>query len=350
MSDFGYVNARLRSMRTRRISPKQFETFLGYREIREIEEWLGSSPYAAAYERASSDADGLKAVDAAVSEQLKETLQRCVKMVQTEGRSALSVYLARTDYENVKVVARAVQGGGGFASASPALVPMPSLDIGQLESLCEQEDLTGMARQLMTLGHPTGAALSRFLRTEVDGDTADLAAMDRALERAYYGNAISVLAEEENEEDEPLLEALKDEVDLSNLRTALKVAYAGGGEYGQVPLPHGRLKRAFLEKASAARDLTEALEWVGKSVFRKAVDQVARDAAAAGDIGRLERCLEQARVDRCAKGGIIDPTGIGFTLSFLAGAYLEAQNLRLAARAVAGLIPVSAAEEAMIYV
>ncbi len=351
MSDFGYINARLRSIRTKRISPKQFETILGFRDPQELVDWMSSSSYAEALEQSATGLDGLKAIDAAISAKIREILQRCVRMVKTDGDSELAVYLARTDFENVKAIARAIRSGKGYESAASALIPMPTLPEERLKALCELSSLSDLARQLMVWAHPAGSALSRFLRAQPNEAEIDFIEMDRALENAYFANALALLEEMgESEDSLPLLEALRDEVDLANLRTALKVAYAGGGPYPQTPLPNGRLKKRFLEEVAQCRSLEEALEFLPKTVFRKALDFGADKAAAEGDLGRLERCLEKARVVRCAKGGIIDPTGLGFTLSFLVGAQLEAQNLRLAARAVAGLIPVDMAEEAMIYV
>lgn len=349
MSDFGYVNARLRALRSKRLRAADFEAALGIDEIGALGDWMSSGPYAAALGKASETAEGLKAVDGAISERLRETLASCVKMVSTDPDSTLRVYLARNDFENVKVVARTVINGTGYAGARAALVPLAPLDAGALERLCECENLGDVARALMTWGHPAGRVLGRFLRDSQDPPALD--ELDRALERGYLAYALESVDEEvADEEAELLQEALRDEVDQANLRTAMKVAYAGGGSLPADPLPHGRLKRAYLERIAACRSLPETLDLVGKTVFRKAVDGAAAAAAQAGDLGGLERCLERARLARLARGGVLDPTGFGFTLRFLAETRLEAQNLRLIARAAAGLIPPDTVQEAMIYV
>lgn len=350
MSDFGYVNARLRSLRAQRLAPSEFDTLLGFEQIREFGDWLSSGPYGEAYGKVVEHSEGLKAADAAISERLRSILEACIKMVSIDAESPLGLYLARTDYENIKVAVRAVLNGTGFEEAKPAFVPLPPLDFAALERLCEAEDLQGVARLLMTWGHPAGKVVSRFLRLEGDPEHHRLDALDRALEDCYFAEAIKSLDEEEDEENEPLRDAIQDEADLANLRAALKVAYSGGGEIPSKPFPQGRVKRHLLDQIAECRNLSDAVELLEQTVYRRALLEGAGDSAKANDLGGLERHLEHVRLTRLARGGITDPTGIGFTLLFLAEAFLEAQNLRLVARVSAGIIPATTAQEVMIHV
>lgn len=350
MSDFGYVNARLRSMRAKRLAPSEFDTLLGFEQIREFGDWLSSGPYGEAYGKVVEHSEGLKAADAAISERLRDVLASCIKMVSIDADSPLGLYLARTDYENIKAVVRAVLNGTSFEDAKPALVPLPPLEFTALERLCEAEDLQGVGRLLMTWGHPAGKVISRFLRLESDPQNHKLDELDRALEESYFAEAIKALDEEEDEENEPLREAIQDEADLANLRAAFKAAYSGGGELPSKPFPQGRAKRPILEEIAGCRNLSEAVEHLEQTVFRRALLDGAETAARENDLGGLERQLEHVRLTRLARGGITDPTGIGFTLLFLAETFLEAQNLRLVARVSAGIIPAATAQEVMIRV
>lgn len=349
MSDFGFVNARLRAMRSERVPPQQLENLLGMQKLGDLSDWMSSSVYGAAYGKALDHDQGLKAVDRAVSEKFRETLSRCVAMLVTERGSPLGLYLSRFGYENVKVAVRAVHQGTGYEGAAPALVPISPLDEGFLRQLCEVPDLDSVAALLMTVGHPAGPTLRRFLQ-ETGNEEPDFSAMDRALERTYTSTSLTALQEEESEELEPLREALQDEVDLANLRTALKVAHGGGGPLPYSPMPYGRLKEAFLARISESNSLATAVPHLQQTVFRKALSTGAEEAGQAGNLGSLERTLERIRFQRLARRAIEDPTGLGFTLRFLVEAQSEAQNLRLIARSVAGLIPSETAREAMILV
>lgn len=350
MSDFGYVNARLRVMRSSRLRPQDYETLLGFGHIRELEDWLSTGPYSDAYGKAAEHAEGLKAADGAISERLRTILEACVKMVSHDTSSPLAAYLARNDYENIKVAIRAVLNGTGFEGAEQALVPLPPLDRGALQQLCGADSLDGIVRLLMTWGHPAGRALSRFLRLEGEVDLDKLGDLDRVLERTYYAEAVAVVLADDDDDNEPLRGAVRDEADLANLRAALKVAYGGGGELPSRPFSHGRVKGPVLENIASCRTLSDAVQYLEATVYRKALEGGAVEAARDGDLGGLERTIERVRLARLARGGTVDPVGIGFTLLFLAEAFLEAQNLRLAARAAAGIIPTELAQEAMIHV
>jgi V/A-type H+-transporting ATPase subunit C len=350
MSDFGFVNARLRAMRSERISSQQLDNLLGFDQLEDFSDWMASGVYGAAYGQATDQYEGLRAIDHAISEKLRNTLSRCVSMVSCEMSSPLAIYLDRIGFENVKVAVRAVLSGDGYEGAAPALVPIPPLDEGFLRRACDLEDLPSLVGMLMSVGHRAGPALRRFLNNECpDSSNPELDALDRAMERAYHRNALSQL-QDDSEDAEPLYQALQDEVDLANLRTALKVAYAGGGEFPHQVLPHGRLKEAFLNKMTESSDLLGVLPWLRKTVFRKGVDDGGAEAASHNDLGGLERAMERVRLLRLARRGIEDPIGIGFTLRFLTEAQIEAQNLRLIARSSAGLIPIEAVKESMIHV
>lgn len=345
MSDLEYVNARLRAMRAKLLKSSQYETLLGLDNLEAFEAWLGSSSYGSPVQ--GSEARGLNGVDQTISAELERRLGKCRRMVKTGGESPLSVFLQRTDAENIKTAVRAISHGIGYEGAEPALVPLPPLDRSACEELCSQATIEGAASLLMTWGHPLGAPLSRFFREA--GDNPDLTRMDQALDRAYYQRAFHLLEEESESEREPLEDALRDEIDLANLRMALKVAYSGGGDLPQESISGGRLRAAFLEKMARSPNLATAASLLGQTVFRRVLAE-AEAAAKDNDLGATEQVLRAESLRRMGRKSLEDPTGIGFTLKVLAEIFLEAQNLRLAARAAAGLIPTETAREAMIYV
>lgn len=350
MSQFGYVNARLRAMRSDFLSRDVLEELLELHSLKEFSDWMVSGAYGPAFGKAPDHDHGIATVDWVISERLRDTLARCIRMVSIDRESPLSVYLTWVGYENVKVLARSILPGVCCSNTNPALVHIPPFDTRLVEQLCGATDLEGLATLLMTAGHPSGVALRRFLREEAKTPEAPrLDYLDRAMERAYLESALAH-CQGRGPYLRPLRRAIKDEIDLSNLRSALKVTYSGGGPFPHRPLQGGRIGKRVLEDISSASSLEAALPLLKRTVFRKALGQGARRAARANNPGNLERTLERVRYQRMSQDAIEDPTGLGFTLHFLTEVWTEAQNLRLVARAVSGLISVQAAKEAMVLV
>jgi vacuolar-type H+-ATPase subunit C/Vma6 len=177
----------------------------------------------------------------------------------------------------------------------------------------------------------------------------DLTALDRALDQAYYSRVLTVLEEDFDEEGQAVIEALKDDIDLANLRMALKAAYSGGSPLPSKPLARGRLQVEKLTKVASCGSLAEAVGQLEGTAYKTAHREGVLEAAQANDLGGVERALQRVRVKRLVTRSLEDPVGIGFTVRYLNELDLEAQSLRLVARAAAGLIPVRVAEEALIH-
>lgn len=349
MSDFGYVNARLRAMRARRLSSKQLEALVNG-DLDAMADGLSGTPYGDALAENAGGANNLPAIDRAISSVVHATLGKCIKMIGNDEETVpFSIYLSRTQVHNLRVVVRAVRDGGGYEKAEPALIPLAPLGRRELEELCGQEDIMQVAAMLMTWGVPFGSALVRALREH--GDDPSTTALDHALDQTFYSKAIAALEDEADEDmARPVIDALKDEVDLANLRVALKVAYSGGGALPVALLTSGRLSEDSLKRIAGASSLADAAAMLEGTAFRAASKFDVAGAAGRNDLGAVERVLERVRLRRMATRSLDDPLGLGFTLRCLAETDTEAQNLRLAARACAGLIPARAAEEAMIHV
>lgn len=348
MSDYGYVNARLRSMRSRRLPAKRIDELLELPNLKALGEELGSTPYGEALARASGEKVGLPAVDQAISDVLRDVLGKCVRMTSDERGSALGLFLARANVQNLKVVLRAVRDKSGFDAVEPALVPLPPLDRKALSELCAQDDELAVAALLMTWGLPAGGALARVIQKSPSG--VELEKLEHALDEAYFAHCVKLIENEDEEEDEGVIDALRIEVDLANLRGALKVASTGGGPLHSEPFKGGRVSRTLLERIASAAGLVEAANLIGQTPFRAARDLGLAAAAEAGDLGKVERILQRTRFRMLARGGKEDPLDVRFTLSFVAEAEAEAQNLRVVARKVAGLVAGPAAQEALFHV
>ncbi len=349
MSDLGYVNARLRAQRARRLADRQLEALSTSADLEALCGGLSGTPYGEALSESQAGTN-LPAVDRAISSVLQARIDHVIRLLGKEEETLpFTLYLSRVHVQNLKVVLRAVQSGAGFEAAWPALVPLSPLDRPALEELCSQEDLLGVARELMTWGVALGQTLAKAIRQHADGDS--LVHLDRALDEAYFAKTLHALLQDDVDSDgQSMIDALKDEIDLFNLRSALKVSLGGGGEFPGDPIPHGRIPDDVLKRISTSGSLGEAVTLLDRTVYHQALEEGISEAAGRGDLGRIERILESLRLRRLSSRAAGDPLGLGFALRFLAEIDLEAQNLRLAARASAGLIPASVAQEAMIHV
>ena len=305
--DFGYLGARVRSRRGELLPESFFSEALavGFEDYLRM---LAETPYGAYL-----TGEGLSDVDRAVSELYRHRVADLEGLASGEAREALRLLFLRADLANVKAILRAKASGrpleevrGRFSGGS---LPEPVL-----HALFEAADAAAMAQVLVLPGHPLARALRRAVAEAQDPFEVEL-----LLDRSF----LAELVREAARFGDPFAAYFKDELELTNLATAFKLAALGGAEEPErYFVPGGR----YVNRALFARIAGDELE---------AVDELQNTplSAFAGvrDLAELERrarCFLLARAARAAT----DVLGPGLVLDYVRRREWEGARVRLLAR------------------
>ena len=316
-ADFGYVNARVRGMRSRLLSEAFFADQLAADGFAALTSALAQSPYAREFEEARGEFGPLAAVDAALARNYVHTTETLLGAASGAARELISLLLWRHDLANLKAVVRGLHASRPADAVMAAVLAAGTLTAPLLRSMAGAADVAAAGQLLALAKHPLAEAFRRgAARHQAD---RDLLAFEVALDQAFYRH----LTEAAQALPAPVgfRRLVTLELDAANLRTALKRRGAAG-DHKRYYLAGGRDLSLSLfetiamgESAAPLPTLTGALAPLSGSV-------------AAGEVeGRLVSIL-----DRTARRLALDPLDVGLVTDYLRRKERETAQLRLLAR------------------
>ncbi len=316
-SDYGYINARVRGMKSKLLDPAFFSSALDGSDFRAFMASLSQSPYMRELEEAQGREQGLSAVDRAVARNVYHTARSLLTFSDGAPRELIGLLLLRHDLANAKTIARGKHAQKAADDIQGSLFPAGEFKPSLLEQAATAPDMVAAAQLLALTRNPIGSAFLRAAR-RYQSDS-DLFAVELALDQAYYKAVANGL--KEAGAPAQLQRHFQREIDATNLRTALKLR--GGGVKAELFVPGGRdVSRATFDAIMADAD-SGALQALAGGPF-------AAVAQAAG-LSEAETVIRSV-LDLSAKRLSTDPLDIGVVVDFLRRKEEEAARIRLLAR------------------
>ncbi len=322
-ADYGYINARVRGMRSRLLGNNFYQSALDASDFRAFTSTLAQTPYMRELEEAQARVDGLTAVDRAVARNFYNTARKLLSFSGGQPNELISVLLMPFDVANLKAIARGKHAGKGLEDIEGSLFPAGSLKPTLLEEAAAAADMLSAA-QILRLARTelTAAFLKAARKYQNDGD---LFSLELALDKAYYESGLERLEQAGAPAD--LVRYFRREIDAANLLTTIKLR---GREVsvdpGQLFIPGGReVKRALFDALVRDPD-SNAIQTLANGSL---ADVAA--AAAQADPAKVEAEVRKV-LDAGAKRLSADPLDIGVVVDFLRRKEEEAAQLRLLAR------------------
>jgi V/A-type H+/Na+-transporting ATPase subunit C len=326
-SNYGYLNARVRGMRTRLVGDAFVRDAIDAGSFDAFTTALAQTGYATDLEEARARyGGGLPMVDAAIASNVRRSARSLLDMAKGTAHALVGVLLLRYDVANLKAVARAFHARRGdtgegaqvdLDEVRAATMPAGALTLATLERMVGANDLPNAAQILILKDHPLAKAFRRAVASYVaDGD---LLRLEVALDLAYYQVALAT-AEREGA-PESFVRYLQLEIDATNLGTAIKLRDRGL-DAERFFVDGGRVvsKATFLEIANAPAG-------TALPSLRPPFDAVGERA----DLAAVEATVREAR-DRFVRSQALEPLDIGLVVHYLHAKEREAAQLRLVAR------------------
>lgn len=319
-ADFGYINARIRGMKTRLLEPSFFQEALAGEGFHGFVQSLALSSYGSELETAQAAyADTpLRAVDEAIGRNFHHATRSLLTFSSGSAREQIALLLMRYDVQNLKAIARAKHAGRGLDDIRQALFPAGELKPALLENIAAAADLPAAAQALAATRHPLAPAFSEAVRRYVGG--GNLYGLELALDQALFETTFARLAKVQHSSG--FRRYLELEVDAANLRTALKLRGIGG--VGELFVAGGREIRRATFEALLNDPAPSALQALAATSFKQ--------VAEAADRTQQDEVIRQT-LDRYAYRLMLrEVLGIGVALDYLRRKESEAARLRLLAR------------------
>jgi V/A-type H+-transporting ATPase subunit C len=353
MSDYDYLNARIRGMSTLLLTREFYERVLNSSTDKALADALLGSPYAEDVQRALAAHGGAvdaNAVEAALSTNVRATFAKVLALAPPEPRRLIALLLNRWDVANVLALLRGKLSGAGPRELFAAVLPIGELDEIQLGELSAEIDVVNLADALPTWKHAFAFALRRAIRECRDQD--DMAALESALYRGYFQWALAQLREDDPQE-ELLRESLSRQIDLANVRALLSFIRSrerGSAAPAVEPITRGKLSPRALAELGACDTLVAAFEMLGGTYFAPGIERGILAYGQSQSLAVMERFLESIVIEHGCRLFRLDVLSAAVPLGFLWRKYSELVNLRLLARGIRYRMPATAIREGMILV
>ncbi|MDR7519933.1 MAG: V-type ATPase subunit [Armatimonadota bacterium] len=325
MPDFPYINARVRAMRSRLLSAAQVEDLLGAPKLDAFMQELSAPPYGGDLQEAQVRYEGVRAVDEALARNLQRATRAILEFADGRPRRLIEVLLLRWDLANLRVVVRGKHAGRPAEEIVATLLPAGTLGEVILKEMAGLPDLAGLAGTLEAVEHPFAEAVADGVAVYVE--TKDLIDLELCLDRAYATYGLQQ-THRGGGGAAGLHDLLQAEIDVANVKTALRLAAAGDLDEARrlrYYIPGGALVTADLFRALSA-PATQEHAWKKLRVSGFPVKEPPRNLV---DFER-EMDLEVARALAAHYRG--DPLGLDVVIGYLAMKSAEVANLRLIAR------------------
>lgn len=346
----GYVNARVRGMRSRLFDRKMYEILLHKPDLDTFMAELEKTPYKVDIETASVREQGIHRIEEALRINLARTYRLLLDL--TEGESFephIRVILNRWDIQNIKTILRGKNVHVPTEEVMECLVPAGELDEVTLVEMVKQPDIKAVIDLLATWNYPYARVLTQHFSRYAK--RRNLAVLEYALDKYYYDHALDAIRGY-NYNDLLVRNLLQTEIDAINLKTIFRLIRDNIGiDEGKNAIISGGkiMETTTLLELLASQKTTEVLDYLKGTPYSFLPEH--HPASLNGvNVSVLEKELDRFLIDKGTSLFRGDPLSIALLLGYIWAKDTEVKNIRILARGKNAFLPEEELREDLVYV
>lgn len=351
--DYGYINARIRGMKSRLLDEPFFEKLMGEENIHSLMALLQGTEYGRPIEEARTlETSEISAIEEGIRRHLAETYSRIFGMVGGAPKRLVGILLGRWDVYNIKTVIRGKFSGESLEEVLKSVVPVCKLNEPLLKEMLRQPDVKAVIDLLVTWNSeyypPLRAGLSDLSATK------SLTNMEVALDRFYFERSLQALKSEEDEENSQIVMGfLRTEIDVLNILIVMKIIsnQIPPAERGELFIKGGlEIKGEDFLSVASSRDMGEVFGRFANTSYGEVLNQAGERFSGTEVLPAVERIMEQYMIQRGAAMFGKNPLSIASVIGYLWLKLCETVNLRIICRGKVAHMPEPLIREELIFV
>lgn len=376
MGDYGYLNARLRAMKTRLLSRSAFEALSRAETPTRFVAELLTTVYKPDLEWGRLRQPGIAGLEDGLRHSVVSTVRKVAAYAATnaEASALLGILVSRWDAHNIRALLRGQHINASAHEIQESLLPVGRLDESQLLELAGQPNLKAVLDLLVMWGEPYArpllAGYPEYLKTR------DLAALELRLDQFHYrylveatrrclpgSHWLSRMFRRRRPAARPInggrslsvalvREAVRREIDVVNIVTLLRLSREGlpPQECRPFHIPGGAVLTAQRFAGLAGRDVEALVEGLAGTPYGAVLAEALPRYRERGAVSVLERRLEEHLVTRAVSLFRGDLLSSAVLIAYLYAKFNELTNLRLLAHGKEVRMPETTLKEALILV
>ncbi len=323
--NFPYVTARVKARRALLLPKESYDRFLQM-EIPEIARYLGEQQYKDELLALGARYTGVDLIEMAITRNLEKTYTQIYEFSEGQLKIMVGRYLDRYDLQNIKTVVRAKIYGATERDLQEDIIPAGSFSREFLEKLIESKDLESIFKALEGTIYTNALQLLGKRPSEVTA----WAEWEDLVSRLYYSELLESITPL-NEPNSLMLEFLKREIDIINLKTVLRAWVSKAQFEREIFLDGGyELSREVLREMLKMDEQQLARTLSAYRFYKEVAGNLGK--VAKSGIGILMRSAERAHLREAEHYSHIHPLSILPVLDYIIRKDREVQNIRIIAR------------------
>ncbi len=348
--DYGYINARMRGMKSRLLTPAELEGLIQKPDLASLMSDLENTPYREEIIEAKGQLEGILCIEYALRKNFTRTFRKIQDFAQQdEAEQYIIIFLHRWDVQNIKTILRGKNIHVTNDEITSCLVPAGEMDEATLRELLKQPDVRAVIDLLATwkirYAKCLTEAFPQFAKTH------DLAVLECALDRFYYTDALgSVKAPGYN--NQIIQNFLRLEVDVTNIKTVLRMVrdHVDVKDAQGYLIPGGKeFDNRKLHHMLGLTSIEEVVKYLAATPYRFLSD-VPESAVRTQKISIIEKQLERFLIKKGAGAFLLDPLSVASVIGYFWAKYNEITNIRIISRCKTADVSPDILKEELVYV
>ncbi|MGK2230653.1 MAG: V/A-type H+-transporting ATPase subunit C [Methanobacteriota archaeon] len=341
-SNYEYVAARVRARKAKLFGDDDYRKLVRM-SPNEIARFMEESEYSEEINRLGARHEGVDLIEYALYDNMARHFSDIVRWSEGTLRETVVDYLRSYDALNVKTVLRGV-----FTDAKPDeirvdLIPAGEIDEGFLESLAELGSVEEVVEELE--GTVFGDALEEALREYEDDDV--LLPLENAVDRTFYEGLIQGDRVAPESPRGVYRDFLRSEIDVLNVRNALRAAGSEKVDVGEYFIEGGDLfSRSELERHVENRE--ELVEALRGSEYGNELEEAIDELEETGSLVEFDTALDKLLMEFAGSMTNRYPNSVAPVISYILSKEREVQNIRGIARGKEAGLTVEEIEEEIV--
>ncbi|MBK5093069.1 MAG: V-type ATPase subunit [Actinobacteria bacterium] len=331
LSDYGYVNARVRGMRSHLLTKDFFMRLVEVDSFEALHSMMDQTVYRSEINEAVLMSPDRPDYDQALNINLVATLRNILDSTGGEPHRLVNMLLSRYDVLNLKTILRGKKGNATPSEITSTLVPVGNLRMDVLEQLAREREIRQVIDMMATLrisyARPLTAALGDFIKHD-----QDLAVLELALDRFHFQDAMKELKGRDKNVD-MVRQMFTAEIDMRNISTLVRIRgiRLDDEDVMGLRLPGGSLTAGQFLDLDRLGDIVRIVAEYPDPSYRKLLEKALSEYQEI-DVVAFDKELERALIKQGVAMSNVDVLGIGVIIGFVWAKQNEIINLRIVLR------------------
>lgn len=330
MTDYSYINARIRGMKGRLFKASEYEELFIMHDLSSVILFLSNSAYSRFI--VNAEKAGINEIEEAVRRDLSEALTKIYDIAEGDIKRLLDILLGRWDIYNIKTILRGRHINRTSEDIMPLLIATGALSESLLKELCLQEDIKGIADALITWRSPYGYAIQEGIKEY--RESSDISSIELRLDKSYFDDSLKKL-NKKKEADSYVYSMLSFQIDMLNIISSLRMLkeerlkiyadeyFIEGGE---------TFSKELYKKVINEKGLEGGLRLLNTIKFRRRFKITEDIFFEITGLPEMERRLEMGILKNAISLSLKDPLNISLIIGYIWKKINEVINLRLILR------------------